>query len=310
MLTNLIYSAQRLELIESAIEWLKGGQCIALITLVNIEGNAPYPVGTQMLVTEGGQFKGQITGGCAEQAIADQAVHQIKLGQNSSQRYGLDSPYFDIQLPCGSGIDVFIDVSSSLDELQSIQRRLDSREPVSVAIEAENFSFTKRYYPNPRVVILGQGPILVSCAKLALETGFDVLCVGQNESTLDLLERESLTAMSLQHQRDFSTMYDEFTGVVSLFHEHDLETSILAQAVASDVFYIGALGSKKTHAARLETLRTKAVNEDSLSRIHGPVGIDILAKTPFQIAISIVSQVIDKYNKSIDKSLQNMISND
>ncbi len=300
MLSNLIRSEQHFELIESAIGWLESGGRIALITLVNIEGNAPYPVGTQMLVREDGVFRGQITGGCAEQAIADQAVHQIKAGQNSVQRYGLGSPYFDIQLPCGSGIDVFIDVGQSLRDLQCIQQGLEQRKIVPFEIKSERLSFIKKYYPTPRLFLLGQGPILVSCAKLALETGLDVLCVAQNEATLKLLKRASLVGVGLNEYRDFSEVYDKHTGVVSLFHEHDLEIAILSQALASEAFYIGALGSKKTHAARLDSLRTEHINEVNLARIHGPVGVDIMAKTPPQIAISIVSQVIDSYNKSID----------
>ena len=300
-MSNFIRSPERRELISLAIDCVAAGHGVALITLVNIEGNAPYPLGTQMLVRDDGQFSGQITGGCAEQAIADQAVQQIKFKQRSVHRYGLGSPYFDIQLPCGSGIDVVIDASLKTAELRDIRSQLLSRRFYATEINAGDLRYQKRYFPQPRLVFLGQGPILVSCARLALESGFDVMCVAQNAATMQLLNHQQLAGVELQKLADLQTVCDEFTGVVSLFHEHDHETEVLSQAVASSAFYVGALGSKKTHAARRDSLRLAGVSESGLARIQGPVGINIKARTPAQIAVSIIAQAIDYYNNSIDK---------
>ena len=304
-------SAERRELICSAIDWLQEGRRIAMITLINIEGNAPYPVGTQMLVAEEGDFIGQITGGCAEQAIAEQAIAAIKADESVVQRYGVGSPFFDIQLPCGSGIDVFIDSSISSDELIRIKHQLRARQTVISAVGAydadaesaesaeviESAQYQKHYYPNQRLVLMGQGPILTSCAKLALGAGFDVLCVAQNQQTVELAKRHSLTAINLSECPDLVELGDQYTGLVSLFHEHEHEALLLSQALNSQAFYIGALGSKRTHAARLELLSEQGFSASELARIHGPVGVNIQAKTPSQIAIAIVAQAIDELNK-------------
>jgi len=281
------------ELVALAIEWMRAERKIALVTLVNIEGNAPYPVGSQMLVNELGDFVGQITGGCAESAIADQAVVAITNAENQTQRYGLDSPYFDIQLPCGSGIDVYFDCQQSLDELLLIQHDLDARRASTFEIGG----IAKTYLPTARLIVLGQGPILLELAQLAMAGGFEVVCVAQNEDTQNLLQRANLGCHKLDRAVELSAACDEYTAVVSLFHEHDLEIELLKNALKTDAFYIGALGSQKTHAARIDKLSEAGVGQSDLGRIYGPVGIDIGADTPGQIAISILAEMIGVMNR-------------
>ena len=300
--TELIFnntSAPR-ELVSSALNWLSEGHGIALATLINIEGNAPYPVGSQMLINSSGEYCGQITGGCAEQAIADQAVAAIKQSRNCIQRYGLDSPFFDIKLPCGSGIDVNFDVEISKQELN----RFNASLLAGKSIKYQSDGFTKVLLPNPSLIIVGQGPILVKLALLALQTGFDVCCIAQNDDTVDLLTKADLKHESLDHaKRIFEPFVDQYTAFISLFHEHELEIDLLHKALQSDSFYIGALGSRKTHEARLEGLAAIGVDKLGLERIHGPVGLNIGANTPAQIALSILADVTAHMNKSLDTSL-------
>lgn len=302
MSINFIRAPHRRELISIAIEWLEQNKRIALVTLVNVEGNTPYPIGTQMLVSDDGLFVGQITGGCAETAIAEQAVDAIQRKRSCTQRYGLNSPFFDIRLPCGSGIDVYVDVSKTLAGYRELQRALDDRR-----IAADRFStglgtFNKRYIPNQRLVFVGQGPILVACSKIALESGFDVLCIAQNEDTVVRLGRAELASLPLERCPPLETLCDKFTGLVSLFHEHEYEAVLLAQALASDAFYVGALGSRRTHSLRLEALSEMGLPDKALLEICGPVGVNIRAETPSQIAVSIVAQAIGKLNETLELS--------
>lgn len=283
------------DLISNALDWMCAGQKIAVITLIGIEGNAPYPIGSQMLVNENGDYLGQITGGCAEQAIADQARASIRSGSDTNHRYGLNSPYFDIQLPCGSGIDVFIDVTRTQSDYLAIQKSLATRNAVSQQLTTKLGLFSKRYAPNQRVIIFGQGPILISLAALARLSGFEVICIGQDSQVVDQLAAAGVAAVELgKLGSDILDAYDAYTAVVSLFHEHDHETQILHGALASDAFYIGALGSRSTHAQRIETLRNAGSQESQLLRIHGPVGLDIGAQTPAHIAVSIVAHIVEQ----------------
>ncbi len=297
---SLIYnqSSHPSELIQTALSWLDAGHQIALATLVNIEGNAPYPVGSQMLVNDQGTYVGQITGGCAETAIADQAVSAMRNDDNPTLRYGLDSPFFDIQLPCGSGIDVYFDCNLTNENLSQIASRLNQRKAYVQVLETGIGRFERHYLPSKRLIVFGQGPILVLLAELAIKSGFDVACVAQNEHTEALLSAADLDSVSLLEARStFASNLDEFSAMVSLFHEHDLEVDLLAEALNTKAFYIGALGSKRTHNARLQSLRDLGIDQLLLSKIHGPVGLDIGANTPAQIAVSILAEVIEQLNR-------------
>lgn len=268
-------SAHPRELIDICIEWIELGHRIAMLTLVDIEGNAPYPTGSQMLVRDDGEFSGQITGGCAETALVQQALVAIASNKNVTQRYGLNSPYFDIQLPCGSGLDIEFDVNRDLVYYQTVANQLSARQKFIA-------NPTKTYYPSPRFLLFGQGPIVGSLVKLATESGFDVMVFDHHEAYCI---------------KDYC---DEYCALVSLFHEHELEFDILHTALNSNVFYIGALGSKRTHQARLKTLLDQGLAPESCERIHGPVGVNIHAKTPAQIAVSILAQVILVMNGHIE----------
>ncbi len=296
---SLIYNStsEPRELIGCAKEWLETGRHICLATLINIEGNAPYPVGTQMLIDEQGHFKGQITGGCAEQAIAEQAKQAIQKGESQTHRYGLDSPYFDIKLPCGSGIDVFFDCSVELAKIQQLQLRLDKREPVIHSFANE---FERRYLPSPRLVIAGQGAIMVHLAGLANHCGFDVALLAQNTATAELASQSGFQS-SLVDEVALHALgkLDTFSAFVSLFHEHDLENPLLAAVLESRAFYIGALGSRRTHQSRLDSLSELGIHARQLDRIHGPVGIDIGAVSPNQIAVSILAELIQTQNAQL-----------
>jgi xanthine dehydrogenase accessory factor len=300
-------------LISKAVDWSRAGQKLALITLIAIEGNGPYPVGSQILVNENGDHLGQITGGCAEQAIADQARESIRSGSNSNHRYGLNSPYFDIQLPCGSGIDVFMDVASTQSDYLAIAQSLASRNVVSQQLATQLGRFSKVYTPNQRVIVFGQGQILISLAEIARLSGFEVICIGQNSDTVHQLAEAGFAALELsQLGGEILDYCDAYTSVVSLFHEHDHETQILHSALLSDAFYIGALGSRSTHAQRIDALSKLGNQRTQLTRIHGPVGLDIGAQTPAHIAVSILAQIVQQLPKSkmLRRVSDKIISND
>jgi xanthine dehydrogenase accessory factor len=283
----------------TACKWSKFGP-VALATLVGIEGNAPYPVGAQMLIGGEekfrGQFEGQITGGCAERAIADHAVQAIRGSSNAIHRYGLNSPYFDIQLPCGSGIDVYFDVGRGQDEFKRMQLSLSCRQTVDYKIALDGKDFVKIFTPQPMLILAGQGPILAELARWARMGGFDTLVLVQNEETQALCNHYQLHS-TLMSSFDLSQLpEDPFTGIVSLFHEHEFEVPLFKHTLSGDYFYFGALGSRRTHGARLASLSSADVSGALLSKINGPVGVDIRANTPSQIAVAIMAQAIDQLN--------------
>ena len=128
-------AAYRDNIIPDLASWGRDGERCALVTLVGVDGNAPRAEGAQMAVSESGKWAGYISGGCLEQAIALEAVEAIKAGQAKTSAYGKGSPYFDIRLPCGSGLDVFIQPMPGAALIQDMSGAAGQRRPFALRID-------------------------------------------------------------------------------------------------------------------------------------------------------------------------------
>lgn len=304
-----ISNADDNDIIDQLIQWQTQSKRTALLTLIYIDGNAPYPVGSQMAVCEDGTFVGYLSGGCAERALIEHAKTAIKQNQSSVERYGRNSPYFDIQLPCGSGIDVLIQPAPELKTLLTIANakrarqasylRLDTQSTHVQAVNSDNIAvttthsdtrfFIRHYLPRTQLIIAGQGPILLALAQLTLISGFDCVIFCDERRTQAELDEHDLPYRPVKNAL---IELDQYSAFISLFHEHEVEYSLLAHALAQPTFYIGALGSRHTHQQRLKALTQQGFSEKALDKIHGPVGIDIHAKQPQHIAVSIIADII------------------
>lgn len=291
------------------LDWQQSGQRVCLATLYHSQGGSPRPIGSQMAIAEDGRWFGYLSGGCAEQAIADEGAAIIKQGHNRSVRYGLGSPYLDIQLPCGAGIDVWFDQSVSSPLVKSIMDHLKSRKTSALRFytndeeqgttlvsngsdDLPSESFQRWYVPLRRLYIIGAGPAAIALAKLATEADYQVHVLTPDAHTFEAINQYTDRVEILQdHSQVDALDTDQWTSLVTMFHEHERETKILTTFLETDVAYIGALGSKRTHSLRIEQLMTKGISADQCKRIHGPVGLDILAKTPMEIAISVLAEI-------------------
>lgn len=252
--------------------WLAEGHRTALLTLIHIDGSSPYPIASQMLVREDGVNYGMITGGCIEAALTDEALRALKNDRSHQQRYGKGSPYLDIQLPCGSGLDIVFEPNPDREQCIKVEQAYKARQPASLEIVGSS-SFVRNYLPRSRIVLIGEGSIYSVFSPLAEAAGFEVVAVEQD-------------------QQDIS--FDQWTAAVCLFHDHDKEIGFLYQACQSNCFYIGALGSKVAHAVRCAALSEKGLGESLLNEIHSPAGLDIGSETPHEIAVSILAQIISQ----------------
>ncbi|MBW8733683.1 MAG: XdhC family protein [Asticcacaulis sp.] len=261
--------------------WRAAGLKTALVTLVEISGSSPRPLGSQIAVAEDGRAIGAVTGGCVEQSIVLDAMAAIARRESRLERYGEGSRFKDLKLPCGSGITVHFDVDMADDRLASLLEARAMRQVARYTISADGLSFDKVYEPQRRLVIAGQGNVVPWLAKVAAMTEYQVMVFSPDDN-------------SLNDPGDFDDgLLDAFTAFVSLFHDHSFEPELLDKALASPAFYIGALGSRRAQAARLATLAERGWDAAMLNRIHGPVGLDIGARTPPEIAVSIVAQVVE-----------------
>lgn len=295
-------------LVEDFLAFRRQGQAVALVTLVRSEGGSPRPPGSQMVVAADGHYAGHLTGGCAESVIVDEARAALAEGRSRSLRLGVGSDYLDIQLPCGASVDLFIDVTVGDEVMQSVHKSLTDRQVVALetpdggppravmdpAGTAPASGFRRWYYPQRRLLVYGKGPNAYTLARLAQESDFTVSLQSPDQATLaaceGILETGLLTSPLTVRVPDL----DPHTAAVLMFHEHDWEPALLKQLLQTDCFYLGALGSRRTHQQRCEQLVAEGYGR-APERIHGPVGLDIGAGNPVEIALSILAEMIQVY---------------
>jgi len=276
-------------------DWRKAGRKTALLTLISTTGQSPRPVGSQLAVCDTGEACGLITGGCAEGTLVLDALEAMRLGENRVELYGEGSRFKDITLPCGSGLKVFFDVGISDAEIERIIASRDARQPASMSISAPGEpAYMRHYLPACRLVAVGQGPIMEALAQMALPLEIELDIWSPDVALAARLNGCHLTAPD-----DFDMAFDRYSAVATVFHDHSYEPPILLKALQSESFFIGALGSRKAHARRLEILEDMGAEPDMLRRIHGPVGLDIAAASPPEIALSILAQVVERWRRTV-----------
>ncbi|SFR77826.1 xanthine dehydrogenase accessory factor [Marinobacter daqiaonensis] len=304
-------------LVNDFCEFRAQGLPAALVTLVNTRGGSPRPPGSQMVIGGDGRFVGHLTGGCAEHVIVDEAQAALREGRNRTIRLGAGSPYLDIELPCGASVDLHIDVGVADEVMAAIKGALDERRTVALEILPDGGhqlvrpgvgavppgAFRRWYRPARRLLVFGKGPNASALARLAWESEYQVQLLSPDRGTLGSCSGTGIetTVLTAPSAVDLPPT-DAHTAAVVMFHEHDWEPPLLAALLKSDVFYIGALGSRRTHEQRCDSLAQQGFGID-LDRIRGPVGLDIGAATPIEIALSILAEITRDYRASLQRPL-------
>lgn len=292
-------------LLQAALDTLKNGQACVLATLISAEGSSPRRVGSQLLIREDGSWQGMISSGCIEQAIVGQALEALAEGSPRTLRYGKGSPWFDLQLPCGSGIDVHLCVHLDVTLLQDTLDKLQARKSVRWVLDDEGHwrltqkplrdAYTQLYTPRWQMLALGRGPALAALAAIAKPCEIDVHVYSADECDLNDARPFALSVHSLKHPDSFDCpKLDRYSAAVTLFHDHDWEPVILQALLQSNAAYLAALGSPRSHAARLMQMTQNGVSAKQLARIKGPAGLHIHASTPAEIALSIVAEMVQR----------------
>ncbi|UXS05637.1 XdhC family protein [Agrobacterium tumefaciens] len=278
-----------LDLIRFAIDAYRVGQ-VALATLVDIRGGAARSLGSHVVVAEDGRYCGYVSGGCVEAAVAAEALLAMAEGRDRVVKFGEGSRYFDIRLPCGGGISVAIHCLRDIGPLEYVARCLSDRRPVglqfsmcrqSLSITGKvsrpkwsSEEFTVSYRPKTRIVLCGQMGEKEAVKRLALVSGYDVV-------------DDSSTPQALALQ----AVIDRHTAVVLLHHDIDAERDMLMQALRSPAFYIGALGSSRTHHRRVKKLTEAGYGFEDINRIKAPIGLFGPTRDIASLAISVIADV-------------------
>ena len=295
----------------AAAEWK--GAPMALATVVSTWGSAPRPRGSHMLVHADGRFEGSVSGGCVEGEILDTAAKVIAGAPFSVQKYGVaDDSAWQVGLPCGGEIAVMVQpVSAEGFDPELFDRIVEAREHGRALTVTTDLStghsdlrpvetgevFANRYDPPRRLLIVGAVQIAQSLAQLARTLGIDTVVIDPRGR---FLTEERFPGITLDDRWPDEAIAawrpGPATAVVTLSHDTKIDDPALVAALASDAPYVGALGSRRSHAARLERLATMGVDPAQLARIDGPVGIDIGAIGPAEIALSIAAAMIGAFH--------------
>ena len=293
------------------IAWRAQGLRTALVTLVAIDGNTPRPLGAQMAVAEDQRFSGYLSGGCIEQAIALEACQAITAGQNRLVRYGKGSAYLDVQLPCGSGLDLYFDQGLTADVLESIAERRATRRPFTLVTDLvrgesriedavretacvlRGDAFHRAYLPPVRVLLAGGGPALIAVAALLKVAGLDMHIITPDDAVRAELSARGIDAHGLIDVRAVEDDFgDPWTAAVVAFHEHAWEAPVLARILTRPYFYVGVMGSRKAHETRLAALREMGVRDEDIARLKSPIGMIGGAKSRVTLAAGILADVL------------------
>jgi xanthine dehydrogenase accessory factor len=275
------------EILRFTDEWLREGS-VALATLVEIRGGAAKPLGSQMAVAEDGRFCGYLSGGCVEVAVASEALQAIAQGRDRIVAFGNGSSFFDIVLPCGGGISVAIHVLRDVGAVRSILDHLDRRRqaallycPASQSLRCVENAERSQWFegnfvtvirPRTRIALSGQTIEAKMVGRLAETSGYDVFWLSHDNCCVD-------------------GMIDGLTAVVLLHHDLDVEASMLEVALASPAFYIGALGSTRTHGRRVERLAAAGHDHRDVDRIKAPIGLFGPTRDSTSLALSVLADV-------------------
>jgi xanthine dehydrogenase accessory factor len=277
------------EVMRFAAQSFDGGHGVALATLVQIRGGSARPLGSHMAIRDDGLYCGFVSGGCTEAAVASEAVEAIAKGCDRKLLLGEGSQFFDIVLPCGGGITIAIHIVRESAALQAVISALDTRRPASLRyefatqrlapIDASNKTgwsgdgFVTHYRPRLRVVLAGRSIEMEVVAKVAVAAGYDVRSYGGRTSAL------------------VPETIDADTAVALLYHDIDMEIPVFEAVLRSDPFYIGALGSSRTHGRRVQRLKDLGYSETEIARIKSPIGLFNKARDSQSLALSILAEI-------------------
>ena len=307
------------DIIETALAWHRTGGQAALATVVETWGSAPRPVGSRLAISGTGKMQGSVSGGCVEGAVVVEALEALDAGEPRLLTYGVsDDEAFAVGLACGGTIRVMVEPVT--DELAPLLGRLvearAARQPVAYVVDTASWErrlegpetrperfrtdrsgfegalFVAVHNPPLRLVVVGAVHIAQALMPMARLLGYDATLVDPREA---FGSAPRFPGERLVHDWPDEALaahgLDARTAVVTLTHDPKLDDPAIAAALRSDVFYLGALGSTRTHAKRVERLRAAGFGEDEIGRIHAPVGLDIGARSPAEIAVAVLAEL-------------------
>lgn len=300
------------EVLTRAREWLAQGQAVHLFTVVQTWGSAPRLPGAILAVRDDGQLIGSVSGGCIEDDLADKARHRQLPQSTGMMEYGVSRDEAQLYgIPCGGRLQIFVEPLNSVEQIlpliESIEQRRLVKRSVNIhsglaklsealpgsSAQLEGEWFHTYFGPKWRLLIIGANQLGSTLASMAKTLDFDVLICDPREDIRAQWRVEDTQWMNGMPDDVVQEIQpDAHTAIVAVTHDPKLDDMALLEALKCDAFYVGALGSRKNQDKRRERMRMFDLSENEISRLHGPVGLPIGSRTPSEIAIAILAEII------------------
>jgi len=308
-----------LRVLSDVLAWRQAGHRVTLVTVVETWGSAPRPPGALLAVRGDGVVSGSVSGGCVE----DDLIARIKAGEYdtlshpSMVAYGVSKEEAArFGLPCGGTLRLVQEPITDVAWIQEVLARTAAHQLVARTVtlatgqvtlrdaartdtlQFDGSTLTTLFGPRWRLLLIGAGQLSQAVAQMASLLDFEVLVCDPREEYAATLGIEGVTrVMGMPDDVVQQLVPDAHTAIVALTHDPKLDDMALMEALNSNAFYIGALGSRRNQEARKKRLAEHFdLSAQALARLHGPVGLRIGAQTPAEIAISIVAEIVQVKN--------------
>lgn len=302
-----------IDVIRTALDWQSRGHRVVMGTVVRTWGSAPRPPGSLMVIRDDGQVAGSVSGGCIEDDLIRRvAAGELALRLPDTTTYGQTADEVRrFGLPCGGSVQVVLEPVSHRSQLgellawitqhQRVERRLDMATG-GVRMRAvtqgdqlrfDGHSLTTVHGPRLRLLVIGGGQLARYLANMAVMLDYQVTVCEPRAEYHEAWEAMPGVTLSTEMPDDLvlAMRLDRNSAVVAVAHDPKLDDLALLEALRTPAFYVGALGSRHNNAQRRKRLLALDLTEAQVRQLHGPVGLNMGALTPPEIALSIVAEM-------------------
>jgi xanthine dehydrogenase accessory factor len=304
------------EVLEHARDWFAAGRRVWLVTVLETWGSAPRPPGALLALRDDGLVVGSVSGGCVEDDLIKRVQTGERVAKPSLVVYGVakeEAARFG--LPCGGTLRLLQEPVTDAGWIDEVLERTSRQELVARTLDLETgraefapaqrgewFQFdgkTSRavFGPRYRLLVIGAGQLSRVLAEMAKALDFQVFVCDPREEYYTTLELPQVTWLpGMPDDAIAAFKPDANTAVVALTHDPKLDDLALIEALKSPAFYVGALGSRKNTAKRRERLAMFELSADEIARLHGPIGLHLGSRTPAEIAVAILAEIVSVKN--------------
>lgn len=312
-----------LRVLADALAWKQAGHAVSLVTVVQTWGSAPRPPGALLAVRGDGLVSGSVSGGCVEDDLIARAKAALASGARADASrpelivYGVDqAEAARFGLPCGGTLRLVHEPLQAVGWIEDVLARTAAHQLVARTLDLETGTvtlapavrgqelvfdgrqLTTLFGPRWRLLLIGAGQLSQAVAQMAALLDFEVLVCDPREEyagSFDGAVVRRIAGMPDDVVREL--MPDAHTAIVALTHDPKLDDMALLEALKSAAFYVGALGSRRNQSVRKQRLAEHFdLSAEELARLHGPVGLDLGARTPAEIAVSILAEIVQVRN--------------